>query len=351
MSEHIASSSAGLSQFGALSNLLNVGVLLLSPSSALEFANGLACELLGYTEDSVLKEAWDTVKRQLQMDAMLEKITKPRAYKVDFPGAAQLRLLRLEVYALDEDSCSGYLVLLRDRRVAHILESDLLLASQMRAQNYMYSALIHDLRAPLNAMTITLELLADTAVADDRIDSTERYVGVLREELARLNRLLSAVLGYSAPLREERRQFDLLELLRDLVELLAPQARHQRIDLQLRQPSCNARVEGLRDSIKQALLNVVINALEAMQGQKHGRLDIDLEMQGGAAKIVFTDSGPGVPGDLLDDIYGVYFTTKKTGSGMGLYVTRLVVEAHDGDIHVENGPTGGARFVVTLPLA
>jgi|GEM_PF-1757224 len=349
---------SGFGQLDAVTKIMNVGVLLLSSSFDLEFANGLACELLEFHSEDEFKDDWPRMRPLLQLDE-LGALSKPRALKVDFNGRDGLRFLRLEAYALDKNCCAGYLVLIRDRRMVHVLENDLLLASQMRAQNYLYGALIHDLRAPLNAMQITVELLSNSAGHDGRYPDSqseredlapERYIAVLREELARLNRTLRTVLDYGAPLNPTLKDFDLVAVVGEIVTLLTPQAKRQHVDLQSHLPQQPVLICGQRDRIKQALLNVAINGLEALP-KSGGFLRIDVLAGESRAEIIFTDSGPGVPEDLLDTIYQVYFTTKKAGSGLGLYVARLVLESHGGDIRVESAPDSGARFCLSLPRA
>lgn len=347
---------AGFGQLDAVTKIMNVGVLLLSPSHNLEFANGLACELLGFASADDLKNDWDRIRASLNLDERLSEIAKPRPLKVDLPTHDGVRFLRLETYTLDENFCSGYLILLRDRRMVHVLENDLLLASQMRAQNYLYGALIHDLRAPLNAMQLTVELLGGAQEGPQAVArhgealSPERYIQVLREELARLNRTLRTVLDYGSPVDPEFKEFDLLDVVREIVSLLAPQAARQQAEIRLSLPSESAvLIKGQRDRIKQALLNVAINGLEALP-KSGGKLSIDVERSEDGVDIIVSDSGGGVPDDLLDTIYQVYFTTKKAGSGLGLYVARLVLESHGGDIRVENIPGNGARFYLSLPV-
>jgi signal transduction histidine kinase len=356
MADELINCVSGFGQVGALSRMMNVGVLLLEPTGKLEFANPLACELLGFANEAQLKQDWPRVQPLLQLVDVLPHVTnpnKPRMLKANFPLPEGERQLRLEVNVLDQESCSGYLVLLRDRRSVQIQEADLLLASQMRAQNYLYGALVHDLRAPLNAMQITMELLSETVGGASHPNVTEelspqRYVGVLREEMMRLNRLLGTVLDFGAPLNKDAKEFDVVAVVQELEMLLKPQARRQRVEMKVQLPSRFLAASGQRDSIKQALLNIVINALEAMpQG---GTLTIAVAARDRTIEIQVNDTGPGVPEELMDSIYQVYFTTKKTGSGMGLHVARLVLEAHGGDIEVVNDATAGACFTICLPL-
>jgi signal transduction histidine kinase len=217
---------------------------------------------------------------------------------------------------------------------------------------HLYGALVHDLRAPLNAMQITVELLADI-LADGRSadpSSQQRYIRVLKEELARLNRTLGTMLDNRMPsLTVASEEFDLRAIAQEVTALLGTQAMRHRIDLQLRLPDREVRVIGHRDRLKQALINVAINGLEAMP--HGGRLQIDMAVHEVTVNITVRDDGPGIPAELLDEIYQIYFTTKKSGSGMGLYVARLVLESHGGDIQGVNTPGAGAWFILTLPLA
>lgn len=339
-------------RFGALTRIMNVGLLVLDSSTALEFANPLACGLLGCANEADLKDRWETMKPLLGLDKHLPQTSKPRSLKVNLSVPGKIRFLRLETYALEEESCTGYLVLIKDRQIVDVLETELLLASQMRAQMHFYGALVHDLRAPLNAMQITVELLADI-LADGRSadpSSQQRYIRVLKEELARLNRTLGAMLDNRMPsLNAASEEFDLRTVVEEVTALLGTQAMRHRVDLQLRLPDREARVIGHRDRLKQALINVAINSLEAMP--HGGRLQIDMAVQEMSVNITVRDDGSGIPAELLDEIYQIYFTTKKSGSGMGLYVARLVLESHGGDIQGVNTPGAGACFILTLPLA
>lgn len=346
-----AQSNSSFTRFSALTRIMNVGLLLLDSSADLEFANPLACGLLACADERELKDRWKQLKSQLRLEQDLPQTAKPRALTVNLPVADGTRFLRLETYALHEESCTGYLVLIKDREMINALETELLLASQMRSQVHLYGAYAHDLRAPLNAMQITLELLTDVLTGGAEVESDrQRYIAVMKEELARLNRTLSAMLNRSLPsLNAKPEEFDLRAMVDEVAALLRTQAMRHRIDLQLQLPGREVIVYGHRDRLKQALINVALNGLEAMPGG--GRLRINLVVKADSAAIVVKDDGPGIPPELLEEIYQIYFTMKKTGSGMGLYVARLVLESHNGDISMSNEPGGGANFTLSLPLS
>jgi signal transduction histidine kinase len=103
------------------------------------------------------------------------------------------------------------------------------------------------------------------------------------------------------------------------------------------------------DLMKQALLNIVVNGIEAMP--EGGTMRFESTVKGDNAEIRITDSGPGIPADVRDKIYNLYFTTKQTGSGIGLAMTFRIVQLHDGTIDFSSEPGKGTTFVIRLPLA
>jgi signal transduction histidine kinase len=338
--------------FGALSRLMNIGVLVIDQNAGLDFANPQAIELLGHGSEAELKRRWREIKAQLGLDPEKFRGARPQRLTAELEiEKKESRSLRLEIYTLEEEACTGYLVLLKDRRTADALETDLLLASQMRSLPHLYRVLAHDLKAPLNAMQLTVELLSDPqgALADPaREAKRQRYLAVLKEELTRLDRILQTMLGRNEPIGSVARTFDFREIVQETVALLTPQARRQRVGLDTQVPEEPVRVTGYRDRLKQAFLNVVINGLEAMPAG--GSLAIKLLREEETTSVLCQDTGPGIPEGLLDEIYRMYFTTKKTGSGIGLYVARLVAESHGGEILVESKPGQGTCVTLTVPL-
>jgi signal transduction histidine kinase len=333
--------------FGALSRLMNIGLLVLDQEAALAFANPLAVELLGADDLGALKARWPALSEELGLFAgKLRGDGVPVRLTAETPSGS----LRLEAYCLDEEACTGYLVLIKDRRAVDVLETDLLLASQMRSVPHLYRVLAHDLKAPLNAMQLTLELLGDplSGPADAARESKrQRHLSVLRDEMRRLDRTLQTMLGENEPVGSTSKTFDFRDVVRDVAALLTPQARRQRVAVDLRVPEQAVQVTGVRDRLKQAFLNVAINALEAMPAG--GRLGLALCRDGDDAVIECRDTGPGIGPELLDEVYQLYYTTKMSGSGVGLYVARLVAESHGGEIRVDSRPGQGTAVALRLP--
>lgn len=347
----------GLDRLGALSKIMNVGVLLLGPSGALEFANPVASELLGCASELQLQQRWDELKRRMRLDEVPAGGNGPARRVADIPLGGAMRSLRLEIHPLEEE-WPACLVLLKDRRSVDMLETDLVLASQMRSLVHVYRVMAHDLKAPLNSMQLTLELLADSMAEEEGAgapmpsgsrERRRRHMAILREEMARLNRILQCTFDQKEPLGKVPHAFDLRELVREIARLLMPQARRQRVEVDLQLPGAEVKVSGYRDRLKQALLNVALHGLEAMPGG--GRLGLRLAMQDAAIVTIVEDSGPGISAGVLDEIYQNHYTRSKSGCGLGLYVARLVVESHGGEFMADDRQGGGTCFRLALPPA
>jgi len=173
-------------------------------------------------------------------------------------------------------------------------------------------------------------------------------VVVLRDELDRLNRSLTEALTQTLPPTDQRHPFDLREALLELGTLLAPQARRQGVDLRTQMPEAPVVLVGYKDRLKQSFLNITVNALEALPSG--GKVSLQMEVRGAEGLVRITDDGPGIPEDVLAQIYERDFTTKGTGSGIGLYVARALVEMHAGRIDVVSRVGHGTEVSVSLPI-
>lgn len=332
----------------ALMQAIDVGVIVLQSTLEAVFVNARAIELLGCTSSDDAIVRWNTEVRP----RLLSLVPNGNGghIEVDLPATmATTTSLSLEIYRLGEP---GYLVVAKAAEFIAALQNELGLAIQMRGLTRFYAAFAHDLKAPLNAMVMTLELLKlsvqeepDTPVRQKQ----GKYLTVLNDEIRRLDRQLRALLSHTAPPSMDRAEVDLRAVLHDLEALLAPQARRQRVTLITAVPDQPVIIVGQRDRLKQALLNIFINALEAMP--EGGALSIKLEELEGMAKVAIEDNGPGIPHELLDAIYDMHFSTKNGGTGVGLYVARTVVQSHGGSIQVQSDPDMGTIFTIMLPLA
>jgi signal transduction histidine kinase len=338
-------------RFVTLGKVLNVGVILLSAHGELEFASARARELFGCATQAELQGMLARWAPQIDEEAQRAKSANSEGVRLDILAPGAPAGLRLELFALDGQT-SGRLVLVRDRATIQALETDLRLATQLRGLARLYLSMAHDIRAPLGAIVTHLELLGmsmdDEAAGETTVhERRRRYLRVLDEEIHRLRRSLDGLLNHAALPREATEEVDLREVVVDLEQLLGPQCRRQRVKLLTRLPEGQVRVRATRDALKQALINLSVNALEAMP--EGGNLELSLDRIDSRAILSVADSGPGVPAEIRDKIFTMHFTTKGSGTGIGLYVARNVAESSGGKIRVDSEPGRGARFEIDLP--
>jgi two-component system sensor histidine kinase HydH len=211
------------------------------------------------------------------------------------------------------------------------------------------SGLAHEIKNPLSTMTITLGLLREDLESAKRDPGKAlRRVKVLEREVTRLEEILAHFLQFAGRLRLERRPTDLNAVVSEVLDFITPSALQKKIELR---HHLSPEVPPLlldRDRVKQALLNLVLNALEAMPGR--GELLVQTSVRGGAVRVDVTDTGPGIPPEILPRIFEAYFSSKKTGTGLGLPIARRIVEEHGGILDVFTEVGKGTRFTLFLPV-
>lgn len=209
--------------------------------------------------------------------------------------------------------------------------------------------LAHEIKNPLSTITINLGLLRED-LEKGRADREKalRRVKVLEREAARLEEILSDFLQYAGRLRLDRRPADLNVLVAEVLDFVAPAAHERRIEIRRHlSPDVPAlRID--RDRVKQALLNLVLNAEEAMEGR--GEIFVQTSVQGGAVRVDVTDTGPGIPPEVLPRIWEAYWSSKKTGTGLGLPIARRILEAHGGIVEAFTEVGKGTRFTLWFPV-
>jgi signal transduction histidine kinase len=172
---------------------------------------------------------------------------------------------------------------------------------------------------------------------------------VISREILRLDRVVKTFLDFTRPVELNYRVVPLGEVLGEIVELARPQAEAEKIRLTARQDAGGVEVRVDRDLFKQAVLNVVVNAMQSMAGG--GELRLECSSTPDTAEIRISDTGAGIPPELREKIFRLYFTTKPGGSGIGLAMTFRIVQLHDGTIDFSSEPGKGTTFVIRLPIA
>ncbi len=238
---------------------------------------------------------------------------------------------------------AGALLTLRDFESLKRLETQLDYATRLAALSRITSGVAHEVKNPLHAMVLHLELLR--AKIDAGRDPG-KHVDVLTSEVNRLNRVVQTFLDFTRPLQLQTRKCDANELLREVM-LLAPLTPESKIVVVANYAPEQLWIEADIDLLKQGLLNIIINACQAMP--EGGSLTLTTARQNNHIELTIGDTGPGIAEELREKIFNLYFTTKEKGSGIGLAQVFRAVQMHSGSIDVESEVGQGTRFKITLP--
>ena len=244
----------------------------------------------------------------------------------------------LSVEFLDA-SAAGLLIRLRDPEATRQIGRQLQTADRLSAISRLTGGVAHEVKNPLNAMLMHVEL-AKMKLSHGDYDLTPQ-MDVISSEILRLDRVVKTFLDFTRPVALNLSDVPLQSCLGDVVDLAAPQAEAAGIELIVEQTAESVSLVIDADLIKQALLNIVVNAIEAMP--HGGTLRVQSSVRGDFGEIRISDNGPGIPADVREKIYNLYFTTKERGSGIGLAMTFRIVQLHDGTIDFSSEPGKGTH--------
>ncbi len=253
----------------------------------------------------------------------------------------------LSVEFLESSSSGGMLVRLRDPEATRQIGRQLQTADRLSAISRLTKGVAHEVKNPLNAILMHVEL-ARMKLAHQDYD-LEQQMDIISSEIIRLDRVVKTFLDFTRPVQLNLSDVRLRDFMEELASLTRPQASAAGVEIvqQIRVEDSVITVDV--DLLKQAVFNIVVNAIEAMKDG--GTLRFEASLRGDDAEIRIADSGPGIPEDLKDKIYDLYFTTKRGGSGIGLAMTFRIVQLHDGTIDFESEPGQGTTFVLRFPVS
>ncbi len=241
----------------------------------------------------------------------------------------------------------GALLTLRDAESVHRIEDEIELSRRLAAIGRLTSGVAHEVKNPINAIVVHLEVLRQKLHSTD--PDTRRHMDVIGNEIRRLDRVVQTLVDFTRPVELRLTESDLRKLVDEVVMLAGPAAEQHkvRIERQAGKDPLPARVDA--DLVKQALLNIVLNGVQAMPGG--GSLRLACHREGDGALITVSDQGPGIPAELRDKVFNLYFTTKKGGSGIGLAMAYRVVQLHHGSVEFNSVAGQGTTFSLRFPLS
>lgn len=241
----------------------------------------------------------------------------------------------------------GALLTLRDTESARRIEDEIEMSRRMSASGRLTRGVAHEVKNPINAIVLHLQLLRNKLEQTD--PDTRRHMDIIDSEIHRLDRVVQILVDFTRPRDLHVEEMDLRPLLSEVVLLASPEAEQHGVTISrdLGTEPLNVKVDN--DAMKLAIFNVVLNGIQAMpQG---GRLAISARREEDSIITEIQDQGSGIPPEVQEKIFELYFSTKKGGSGIGLAQTYQVMQWHYGSVDFETQIGQGTIFRLRLPLA
>lgn len=228
------------------------------------------------------------------------------------------------------------------------LEDQLQRAERSAVVGRLASGIAHEIRNPLNFINLSIDYLRDKYPPQPEHERAEytRILTTIKDELARLNRLVSDFLSYGRPAKLRLREIDARTLVEEVRSLVAANSSQQNVVIDIAADG-RALVKADPEQLKTCFSNIMINAVQAMP--EGGRLDVELRPVESGLEIDFIDTGRGIDPEAVAQIFEPYYSTKETGIGLGLPLTKKIIEEHGGRIDVSSEPGKGTIFRVFLP--
>jgi signal transduction histidine kinase len=292
-------------------------------------------------------------------------------------AAAETPERMLMTHAIEDNAGRfiGAMLVVRNLGYLTQVHSTLNYSRKLAALGRLMAGVAHEVKNPLNAMTIHLELLkqklttrqlpapaavglsvgsADPAsrIADPvtRPPDVSKHLTVIQNEIRRLDEVVVGFLKFARPEELRLQPVKLADLISDVVTTAAPEAQKNGVQVKVECPATLPDVNADPGMLRQALLNLALNGCQAMQ--EGGTLRIGCRpAPRGKVEIDIEDTGVGIPPENLNRIFDLYFTTKETGTGIGLSMVYRIVQLHDGEVEVQSTPGAGTRFRLVFPQA
>lgn len=333
---------------------LRDGVVVTGPRGSIHYINQAACDFFGLDP----KEAIRSEVGQLFPGLDWEEVAASggvvnRDLVVRYP---EPRLLNFHVAPLanreaDEDLV-GHVIILRDQTRTVAQQRREIESGKLEAVTSLAAGVAHEIGNPLNSLNIHLQVVerkirkhVDPGLAGELLDS----LGIARGEIRRLDSIVEKFLNAVRPVRPNPETTDLNELVEEAMHFIAPEAADRRIAVTLDLAEGLPLLQVDRDQMKQVFYNLVRNSCQAMGSD--GELAVRTGCDDESVSVTFADNGPGVPADRVSRVFEPYYTTKKTGSGLGLLIVHRIVRDHGGEVEFRSREGIGTEVTVHLPRA
>jgi len=332
------------------------GVVLINSEGVISSYNAVASKLLGQPEGSDFSDFFMTIReRNPEFSELLHQILN-EGYEarqkniVVFPDDSEELHLRLSSQIFrDNDRITLALLSFSNLKAMNEIQRNLQRSMKFSVIANLASSISHEIKNPLSAMAIHAEIL-NTRIRRINFDDEAKVfksLDVLQNEVKRLNRIINQFLNLAKMKRTDLSLIQLNSVIKDVLFLIQQQAIERNIKLHSELDPTLDYIYGEPDQLKQVILNIVLNAFHAI-GEK-GQVFIRTRMSGNRILAEIQDNGKGMPPEVQERVFDLYFSTKSDGGGIGLAISKNIMEVHEGRISFESIPNKGTVFLLDFP--
>ncbi|UCF06982.1 MAG: response regulator [bacterium] len=331
---------------------INSGVLTTDRNGTIIFLNDKAKEFLGDAAEGIV--GFDSLfQNPFGGESLFRHLISGRDRNCFLEGALRLPSgmtvpvrLNARVVEIDEYHGKTIVAVFEDLTEHKAMEEELRRADRLRSLGELAAGVAHEIRNPLTGIATTAQVLREKLSGED---DKVKYLAVIQEEINRLDEIIRNLLIFSRPTPPNPVELSLGTILERTLALIEDEAGDRGVEIVLENQLENDRCYLDGDQIKQIVLNVALNGIQACS--KGGRLAVSIRKPDDPAfvRIEMRDTGEGIPVEMAGKIYNPFFTTRSEGTGLGLSISRKMVEGHGGHITHESEPGKGTSFFIDLP--
>jgi two-component system, sporulation sensor kinase E len=341
-------------------NSIQEGIIVTDASGRITYVNDAACALFGFEAEDSIGKRLDERVRGLNWDALSHSEGPvSRDMEIFYPSNRFINFyivpLVIERRTSDDHGADGeaemvgHAMILRDITESRRTAQQTIESERLNALTLLAAGVAHEIGNPLNSLHIHLQLM-DRKVRElegDARRELQESIDIARAEINRLDSIVTQFLRAIRPTRPQLHPENINTIVEEAVRFFAPEIKDRDIVVEQELRSDLPLLELDRDQMKQAFYNVIKNSLEAMKHR--GILRIRTDMDASHVLIGFTDTGGGISAENLSRVFEPYFTTKSSGTGLGLLIVRRIVREHGGELSIQSSDGKGLTLTIRLP--